>query len=71
MKKKKYIYKNADETLKIIEKILADNKNPQKSFQLASKVDKGKPEPKLEKSIAERIKVKNGKIAEIKKKEEK
>ena len=67
-KKEKNIYKNADETLKIIEEILADNKKPQKSFQLASKVDKGKPEPKLEKSIAERVKVKNGKIAEIKKK---
>ena len=67
-KKEKNIYKNADETLKIIEEILADNKKPQKSFQLASKVDKGKAEPKLEKSIAERVKVKNGKIAEIKKK---
>ena len=32
--------KNADETLEIIEKILDYNKNAQKYFQLASKVDK-------------------------------
>ena len=38
--------KNVDETLKIIEKILNYNKNTQKYFQLASKVDKGKSEPK-------------------------
>ena len=63
--------KNADETLEIIKEIFNYNKNAQKSFQLASKVDKGKSEPKLEKSIAERVKSKNEKIAEIKKKEEK
>ena len=34
--------KNADETLKIIEKILDYNKNTQKIFLLPSKVDKGK-----------------------------
>ena len=45
---------NADETLKIIEKILDYNKNAQKIFQLASKVDKRKSEPKTEESIAER-----------------
>ena len=33
---------NADETLKIIEEILDYNKNAQKIFLLASKVDKGK-----------------------------
>ena len=38
--------KNVDETLKIIEKILNYNKNAQKYFHLASKVDKGKSEPK-------------------------
>ena len=38
--------KNADETLEIIEKILDYNKNTPKYFQLASKVDKGKSEPK-------------------------
>ena len=38
--------KNVDETLEIIEKILDYNKNAQKFLQLASKVDKGKSEPK-------------------------
>ena len=50
--------KNADETLNIIEKILDYNKNAQKIFQLASKVDKGKLESKTEESIAERVKLK-------------
>ena len=31
-----------DETLKIIEEILDDNKKDQKTFLIASKVDKGK-----------------------------
>ena len=43
MKQKK---KNADETLEIIKKILDYNKDVQKKFQLASKVDKEKSEPK-------------------------
>ena len=60
--------KNADETLEIIEKILDYNKNIQKNFQSASKVDK-KSEPKREESITERVKLKNKKIAEIKKEE--
>ena len=60
---------NAHETLKIIEKILDYNKNAQKIFQLASKVDKGKSEPNTEESIAERVKLKNERIAEIKKEE--
>ena len=38
--------KNADETLEIIEKVLDYNKNAQKNFPLASKVDKGKSVPK-------------------------
>ena len=59
--------KNVDETLKIIEKILNYNKKAQKYFQLASKVDKGKSKPKNEESIAKRVKLKNEKIAEIKK----
>ena len=50
--------KNAEETLNIIEKILDYNKNAQKIFQLASKVDKGKLESKTEESIAERVKLK-------------
>ena len=61
--------KNADETLEIVKEILDYNKNPQKIFQSASKVDKGKSEPKLEKSIAERVKLKNEKIGETKKEE--
>ena len=36
--------KNADETLEIIKKVLDYNKNAQKNFQLASKVDKEKSE---------------------------
>ena len=60
---------NAHETLKVIEKILDYNKNAQKIFQLASKVDKGKSEPNTEESIAERVKLKNERIAEIKKEE--
>ena len=51
-------YENADETLKIIEKILVYNKNAQKKVQLASKVDKRKSEPKTEESIAERDNIK-------------
>ena len=38
--------KNADETLEIIKRILDYNKDVQKKFQLASKVDKEKSEPK-------------------------
>ena len=45
MKKKKK-GKNTEETLKIIEKILDYNKDAQKLFDLASKVDKEKSEQK-------------------------
>ena len=38
--------KSVDETLKIIEKMLYYNKNAQNFFSVASKVDKGKSEPK-------------------------
>ena len=38
--------KRFDETLKIFEKIIDYNKNAQKFFSVASKVDKGKSEPK-------------------------
>ena len=61
--------KNADETLKIIKKILDYNKNAQKNFLLLSKVDKRKLEPKPEESNAERVELKTEKIAEIKKEE--
>ena len=40
--------KSADETLKIIEEILDYNKNAQKFFLVASKVDKAESEPKPE-----------------------
>ena len=40
--------RNADETLKIIEEILDYKKNAQTNFLRASKVDKGKSEPKPE-----------------------
>ena len=46
--------KNADEILEIIKKILDYNKNAQKSFQSASKVNNGKSEPKPEESISEK-----------------
>ena len=67
MKNKKN--KNVDEALKIIEKIINYNKNTKKYFQLVSKVNKGKSEQKTEESIAERVKLKNVKIVEIKKEE--
>ena len=61
--------KNVEETLKIMEKILDYNKNAQIFFHCASKIDKGKSEPEIEESIAERVKLKNNRIAEIKKEE--
>ena len=57
--------KNADDTLEIIKKILDYNKDFQKNFHLASEVDKGKSELKIEESIAERVKLKNKKIDKI------
>ena len=66
-KRKKY--KNADEKLNIIRKILDYNKDAQKFFHRASKVDKGKSKPKTEESNAKMVKSKNEKIAEIKKEE--
>ena len=57
--------KNADDTLEIIKKILDYNKYFQKNFHLASEVDKGKSELKIEESIAERVKLKNKKIDKI------
>ena len=50
--------KNADETLKIIAKILDYNKGSQKNFQLSSKIDKEKSEPKLEKKHCREGKIK-------------
>ena len=69
MKQKKK-YKNADETLEIIKKILDYNKDTQKNFQHASKVDKGKSKPKPGESIAEKVKLRRQKFDIIKKKNE-
>ena len=70
MSEKEKKYKNADETLEIIKEILDYNKNIQKNFQLPSKADKGKSEPKLEKSTSEKTKLRRERIAEIKREEE-
>ena len=67
--------KSADETLKIIEEILDYNKRTQRTFLLASEVDKGKSEPKVDRrklelnikeSIAKRVRLRRKKIDEIK-----
>ena len=50
-------------------KILDYNKDAQIFFYCASKIDKEKSEPKIEESIAERVKLKNNRVAEIKKEE--
>ena len=61
--------RNTDETLKIIEEILDYNKNAQKNFLLASKVNKGKSERKSEEGIAKRLHLRRETIAEIEKEE--
>ena len=62
--------KNADETLKIIKKILDCNNNAQKKFPLRSKVDKGKSVPKKTIVIKESVKLRRRRrIAEIKEEE--
>ena len=65
MSKKEKKNKSADETLKVIEEILDYNKMAEKTFARASKVDKGKPESKLEESIGKRVKLRRERIAEI------
>ena len=67
VKEKKH--KNADETLKIIEEILDSNKNSQNFFSVASKVHKGKSEPKPEESIAKRVHLRREKAAKVKREE--
>ena len=47
------------------------NKGAQKTFSIASKVDKGKSEPKPEESIAKRVVLRGGKVAKIKREEKK
>ena len=56
--------KNAKETLEIIDKIIDYNKDAQKFFHRASKVDKKKKKKKskIEESIAERTKLKRQKL---------
>ena len=51
MSEKEKEMKNADETLKILEKILNYNKNIQKIFQSASNVDKKNQNQKLKKVL--------------------
>ena len=71
MNEKEKKNKNLDETLKIIKEILDYNENAQRFFPLASEVDKGKSEPTPEESIAERVKLRRQRSAEIAKKEKK
>ena len=59
--------KHADDILEIIKKHFDYNKDAQNFFHHASNIDKGKSEPKTEESIADRVKLKNNMIAEIKK----
>ena len=54
-----------------MEEIVDYNNEAQKTFQIASKVDKGKSELKLEESIAKRVRLRREKIAEIKDEEKK
>ena len=51
MREKEKIYKNANETLEIIKKVLDYNKNAPKYFQLASKVDKKNQNQMLKKVL--------------------
>ena len=69
MSEKEKEEKNVDEALEIVNKILDYNKEAQNFFHRASKVDKRKSKPKIEKSISERVRLKNNMIAEIKKEE--
>ena len=61
--------KCADKTLKIIEEILDYNNKAQKIFPLASKVDKGKSEPKPAERISKRVHLRRGYVAEIEREE--
>ena len=60
---------NDDDTLEIIKKVLDYTENAKKFVQIASKVDKGKTEPKTEESIAEKTTLRKGIVAEIEKEE--
>ena len=54
MNEKEKEEKNVDETLEFINKILDYDKDAQNIFHRASKVDKKKSKPKIEKSISEK-----------------
>ena len=54
-----------DETLEIIPEILDYNKNAQNIFSVASRVDKGKPEPKPEESIAKKVILRRAEVAKF------
>ena len=71
MSEKEKNNKSADETIKVMEEIVDYNNEAQKTFPIASKVDKGKSEPKLEESIAKRVRLRREKITEIKDEEKK
>ena len=71
MSEKEKNNKSADETIKVMEEIVDYNNEAQKTFPIGSKVDKGKSEPKLEESIAERVRLRREKITEIKDEEKK
>ena len=60
-----------DDTLKIIEEIFDYNKGTQKTFSIAEKVDKGNLGPKLEESIAKRVKIRRPRLNTIEEKEKK
>ena len=66
-KKDKY----ADEPLETIKNFFDYNKEAQKIFYGASKVDKGKSKPNIEESIAERAKLRRHKLDIIEKKKKK
>ena len=51
MSEKEKKYKSVDETLEIIKKILDYNKDAQKNFKLASKVDKRNQNQRLKKVL--------------------
>ena len=54
-----------DDTLKIIEEIFDYNKGTQKTFSIAEKIDKGNSGPKLEESIAKRVKIRRPRLNTI------
>ena len=60
-----------DDTLKIIEEIFDYNKGTQKTFSIAEKIDKENSGPKLEESIAKRVKIRRPRLNTIEEKEKK